>query len=59
MGNSETERLWGLYLKAKAEFERIAHSGTVMADHYEIARRQAKEALLAYRATSSRSTEAP
>lgn len=48
MENPEAERLWALYLKAKAEFERISHSGTVMSDQYETARRQAKETLSAY-----------
>ncbi len=53
MANPEAERMWGLYLLAKAEFERIAHSGTVMSDEYEVARRQAKDALQAYRKVSA------
>ncbi len=41
----DKDRLFQAYLKAKAEFERIAHSETIMSDEYSAARDRAKAAL--------------
>jgi urate oxidase len=43
------DRLFQEYLEAKAEFERVAHSGTINSDEYEAARERAKLALKKYR----------
>ena len=45
MDKPEADRLWGLYLRAKSEFECIAHSGTIMSDDYEATKERAKSAL--------------
>jgi urate oxidase len=42
------DQLFQTYLEAKAEFERIAHSETVLSDEYEAARERAKIALKNY-----------
>jgi urate oxidase len=50
---TDKDRLFQIYLKAKAEFERIAHSETIVSDDYEAARARAKAALKEYRDTRS------
>lgn len=50
----ETDRLQRLYLQAKTEFERIAHSETIRSDDYEAARDRAKAALKDYQDFTAR-----
>lgn len=45
---TEADKLLRLYHEARAEFERIAHSETIMSDEYEAARERAKAALRRY-----------
>jgi hypothetical protein len=48
MTNPEAERLHKLYMKAKAEFERICRLETIPSDAYEQAKEQAMAALKQY-----------
>jgi hypothetical protein len=48
MTNPEADRLYRLYLKAKAEFERICRLGTIPSEDYEQAKERARAALKKY-----------
>lgn len=45
---ADKDHLFQVYLEAKAEFERVAHSETIMSDDYEAAKARAKKALRLY-----------
>jgi urate oxidase len=53
---TDKDRLLQVYLEAKAEFERVAHSGTIMSEEYSAARDRAKAAFREYSKASSQTT---
>ena len=59
MDKLEADRLFRIYTKAKAEFERICHLETIPSDVYEESRRKAKEALKQYKDFLSRAEPKP
>ena len=51
------DQLFQTYLEAKAEFERVAHSGTIKSDEYSAARDRAKAALREYSKASNQTVD--